>query len=91
MKELLIVYLVWNLAVALFYGIDKSRAIRSARRISEKSLILAAFAMGGVGAMFGMVWFNHKTSKPKFRILVPVAVIVQIAAIWYVFYMGGIV
>lgn len=91
MNELIISYLVWNLAVALFYGIDKSRAIRSARRISERSLILAAFAMGGVGAMFGMVWFNHKTAKPKFRILVPMAVIVQIAAIWYAKYMGGIV
>ncbi len=91
MNELIISYLAWNLAVALFYGIDKSRAIRSARRISERSLILAAFAMGGVGAMFGMVWFNHKTAKPKFRILVPMAVIVQIAAIWYAKYMGGIV
>ena len=91
MNELIISSLAWNLAVALFYGIDKSRAIRSARRISERSLILAAFAMGGVGAMFGMVWFNHKTAKPKFRILVPMAVIVQIAAIWYAKYMGGIV
>ena len=91
MNELIISYLAWNLAVALFYGIDKSRAIRSARRISERSLILVAFAMGGVGAMFGMVWFNHKTAKPKFRILVPMAVIVQIAAIWYAKYMGGIV
>lgn len=89
MNELMISYLVWNLAVALFYGMDKSRAVRGVRRISERNLILSAFAMGAVGAMFGMVWFNHKTAKPKFRILVPMAVIVQIAVIWYVFYMGG--
>ena len=26
---------------------------------------------GGAGALFGMVVFNHKTSKMKFRIFVP--------------------
>ena len=82
--KIFIPYLVWNLAVALFYGLDKSRAVRGVRRISERSLILAAFLLGGLGAMFGMVWFNHKTAKPKFRILVPLSVIVQFAIVWWI-------
>ena len=32
---------------------------------------------GGIGAMFGMVVFNHKTSKIKFRILIPIIAILN--------------
>ena len=67
----------------LIYGFDKSRAIRGGRRIREATLILCAFIFGGAGAMFGMVLFNHKTSKTKFRVLVPLAVVTEIAAIYW--------
>lgn len=63
------------------YGIDKSFAKNKKRRISEKTLLLLSFLFGGIGAMFGMVLFNHKTSKLKFRILVPLAVVIQVAVI----------
>ena len=74
----------------LTYGIDKIKAKRGTRRISEASLLLIAFLFGGLGAMFGMILFNHKTSKIKFRVLVPLAVVIGIALkylsgnfIWY--------
>lgn len=88
MNESLIIYLVWNLSVALFYGLDKSRAVRGERRIREKNLILSAFLMGGLGAILGMVVFNHKTSKPRFRILVPLAFAIQIFLVHFEF--GGL-
>ena len=69
---------VYNLFIALIYGIDKLKAKRDGWRISEKALITLAFLLGGAGAMLGMVWFNHKTAKPKFRILVPIAFILNI-------------
>ena len=70
--------LMWNVIVALIYGLDKSFAIAGKRRISEKTLLLTAFFLGGYGAMFGMVIFNHKTSKIKFRIIVPLTVVLNI-------------
>lgn len=83
------IILIWNIVVFLLYAVDKRRAKKGARRISETSLITAAFLLGGVGAMFGMVICNHKTSKLKFRILVPLSVVVG-AALWLGFSSGYI-
>ncbi len=68
----------------LTYGVDKLKAKKSARRISEKTLIVCALLFGGLGAMFGMVIFNHKTSKTKFRTLVPLFTVLEIALMYFV-------
>ena len=82
MKYFMLLALVWNLVVFFIYGIDKSKARREARRISEKFLLLVALLLGAIGAMFGMVVFNHKTSKMKFRILVPLLVVLNLLLGW---------
>ena len=81
----LIILAVWNLAVAIIYGIDKLLARAGRRRISEATLLFCAFLLGGLGAILGMVLFNHKTSKTRFRILVPLYVIILIAALYLCF------
>jgi len=73
MNVFYIVLSIWNFIIFCIYGLDKSRARRSARRIREATLIAVSYIFGSVGAMFGMVVFNHKTSKIKFRILVPLS------------------
>lgn len=70
-----LILLCWNVIVFMMYGIDKSRAKSGNRRISEKSLILISFLMGGAGAFAGMYAFHHKTKHRKFGILIPVALI----------------
>lgn len=70
---------LWNLVVFAIYGIDKRRARKGGRRISESALLFFAFAMGAVGAFIAMQVFRHKTRHIKFKILVPLAVIVNIA------------
>ena len=70
--------IIWNFIVCLIYGIDKLKAIKGGWRISEKTLILLAFLMGGLGAYMGMNVFHHKTKKVKFRILVPVTIVLNI-------------
>ena len=85
-KYIVIPWLLWNFVVFFIYGIDKSKARREAERISEKVLLLTALIFGAVGAMFGMVIFNHKTSKMKFRLLVPLFVIVNIILAGMFFY-----
>ncbi len=79
--------LLWNVIVFFVYGADKLKAKKSKRRISEATLITLAFLFGGVGGLFGMVMFNHKTSKMKFRLLVPLAAVLtpallQALSIW---------
>lgn len=71
------VILVINIISFLLYGIDKILAKKKKYRIPESFLIFLAFVFGGVGAVFGMIVFNHKTSKMKFRIVVPLAVCVN--------------
>lgn len=73
-EKIKILVLIWNLVVFFVYGLDKLFAKNGLRRIREKTLIILSYLFGAVGAMFGMIVFNHKTSKIKFRILVPVSV-----------------
>lgn len=76
---MLYLFIAWNLFVLFLYGLDKHKAVKAQWRIKEATLILSAFVFGGAGAMFGMVLFNHKTSKMKFRLLVPLALLLNIA------------
>ena len=76
-KNIFMVVLIWNIVVSLLYAADKRRARLGQRRIREFTLIICAFLLGAYGAIMGMVVFNHKTSKIKFRILVPLAVVAE--------------
>lgn len=86
MNSFSIILIIWNIITALLYGIDKHNARKKEWRISEKCLILVAFLFGNLGAMLGMIIFNHKTSKIKFRILVPLAFVIDILLIVYLDY-----
>lgn len=84
MREVYIsVLIIWNLIVFMLYGIDKYKAIKDGWRISERTLLSAAFLMGAFGAVLGMEAFRHKTRKRKFRSLVPIALALNIAVLAY--------
>jgi uncharacterized membrane protein YsdA (DUF1294 family) len=76
-----IVIAAWNIVVLAMYGFDKRRAKHGGWRISEKALLLSAALMGGTGALIGMLIFHHKTRHAKFRIGVPLLLIVNIALV----------
>ena len=71
--------IAWNLIVFIIYGADKSKSKKKKRRISEKILLTMAFFAGSVGAFFGMTLFRHKTQHWRFKILLPVFLILHIA------------
>ena len=71
----------WNVVVFCIYGLDKSKAKHGKRRISEKTLLLTAALMGAPGAMLGMTVFRHKTKHTKFKIGVPLLLIVNVAVL----------
>lgn len=62
---------VMNIVAFLLYGLDKRKAVKDERRISEATLISLAVLGGAFGALLGMKIFHHKTKKTKFKITVP--------------------
>jgi uncharacterized membrane protein YsdA (DUF1294 family) len=72
---------IWNITVLCLYGIDKHKAKRGSRRVSEKALLLSAVFMGGFGALIGMYMFRHKTKHVKFKIGVPLLALLNIAVV----------
>lgn len=77
---------VYNLVVFSVYGVDKKLAEKHKRRISEKTLLLLAAAFGSMGAMLGMKFFRHKTKHWKFKILVPLFLLLQIGLVYFGIY-----
>ncbi len=81
-RIILIIYLL----LINFLGIasmasDKIRAMERRYRIPESVLLLISIIGGSIGSIAGMLLFRHKIRRAKFRIGLPVILIVQIALI----------
>lgn len=63
MQNIIIYLIVINLIALLAMYIDKQKAKKSKRRISEKTLFTLVFLGGGIGGIAGMYIFRHKTKK----------------------------
>ncbi|MBR0357255.1 MAG: DUF1294 domain-containing protein [Clostridia bacterium] len=87
MKLALLALAAINLISFALYGMDKLKAKAGAWRISEATLLLAAL-LGPVGAMLGMELFRHKTKHAKFKILVPLFLVLHIVVAVYIFKRG---
>lgn len=85
--ELILIYCVMvNAITFLMYGMDKWRARKGKRRISERCLLGLAAIGGSVGAYVSMYFFRHKTKKPKFYLGVPILFLLQAGIILYAYY-----
>ena len=88
--EIIILYFVAvNVLTLCVYGIDKIKAMRGGRRISEATLLLLAVSGGSIGAMLAMDWFHHKTKHRKFKYGIPAIIMIQLAVIGYIVYHIG--
>lgn len=76
-KNIIIYLIAINLITLLAMYIDKQKAKKSKRRISEKTLFTLVFLGGGIGGIAGMYIFRHKTKKTRFIIGFPAIVIFQ--------------
>lgn len=85
-QQLLLVVAGFNFASFLLFGIDKLLAKTGKRRVSEKALLSSAALAATPGALLGMVLFNHKTSKPKFRYGVPALLAAHAASLYWISY-----
>lgn len=82
-KTILSAYAIINLIMFYMMYRDKKLAKTHQWRISEKTLIFGALAFGGLGVFMGMKVFHHKTKHTLFKIVSPLAAIIQGAVLIY--------
>ncbi len=84
MKAIYIYLTIVNIAAFIIMGIDKYKAHRHKWRISERSIFTVGLIGGGLGVLFGMGVFHHKTKHLKFILGIPAEVILNIALFGYI-------
>ena len=77
-----------NTACFLLMAHDKQCAKKGRRRVPEKTLFAAAVLFGAFGGTLGMFLFRHKTKHWYFRVFFPLLVILQAAALGYLWSRG---
>lgn len=89
MWPILVAYLTLaNLVSFALFGLDKSRAVHSRRRISERALLISAAVSGTVGAWVGMSVFHHKTAKRSFQTRMVVVTVLDLVAFGVVLWLA---
>jgi uncharacterized membrane protein YsdA (DUF1294 family) len=67
-----------NLLAFYMFWLDKRNARKRRWRIPENTLLGVAFIGGSLGALLGMYIFRHKTKHWKFKILIPLFLMLHI-------------
>lgn len=84
MMKLLAFYVVAiNVLAYGVYWLDKRRAQRGGRRVSERELLMWAAVGGSLGSWLAMRRLRHKTRKAGFRIAFFAIVLAQAAALYF--------
>lgn len=83
MEIMIICLLLINAAGLLVMLADKKKARKNLWRIPEATLLTIAALGGSIGILAGMYLFHHKTRKPKFFIGVPLILIAQLIAVFF--------
>lgn len=71
-------FLLANVLTLAIYGIDKTAARKTWRRVPESTLLMFGVVGGWPGAIVGQQLFRHKTQKQPFKTYFIVSVIVSI-------------
>ena len=86
--QIAVIYLiVINILGFLIMGLDKHKAKMAERRIPENTLFMFTILGGGVGTIDGMYVFHHKTKKMKFKVGMPLVLILEILIFVYFKYL----
>lgn len=82
--QIAVIYLiVINILGFLVMGLDKHKAKMAERRIPENTLFMFTILGGGIGTIAGMYVFHHKTKKMKFKVGMPLILILEILIFVY--------
>lgn len=77
MNPFLVYLLLVNATGFLLMHLDKHKAKNNLWRIPERVLLTVAFCGGSLGSLLGMYSARHKTKHWKFRLLLPLFLLVQ--------------
>lgn len=83
-KFLIIYILIINLVTFVAFAIDKMAAINHRSRIRIITLLGLAFIGGSISALVGMYTLRHKTKKDYFVVGIPLIIMMQMVALFYV-------
>lgn len=90
-KDILL-YLLWvylgivNVAGFILPAVDKRRAKKDRWSIRESTLFLISALGGSVAMYISMRLFHHKTKHKRFMIGIPVIIVLQLGAVFAVWY-----
>lgn len=87
-KLIKILYLIIAINIYAFClcYIDKIKSQKKAWRISERTLLLVSIFGGSIGFYLGMELFRHKTQKIKFKLGIPLIIILQAFTLYYLYF-----
>ncbi len=85
MQNLFLIYLILiNLITFVLMGVDKKKARNNQWRISENTLWFCALLFGAIGVWLGMKIFHHKTKHTSFKIGIPILILLELIALYYI-------
>lgn len=77
-----------SIIAVIVTAMDKIRAINSGRRIPEILLFLLAALGGSAMMLVMMLLIRHKTKHKKFMIGIPIIIVLQAVAVYFLIRMG---
>lgn len=77
------VFSILNMTGFLMVGLDKWKAKHHRWRVPERTLLGIAAGFGSAGVLLGMGLFRHKTKHRLFTIGVPLMLLGQLAALYW--------
>ena len=85
-KILVGIFVFINIVAFFVMGRDKRKATygRNAERAPEGFMFFLAAMFGSVGVYLGMLTFRHKTRKWYFQLGIPMLILQNLAAVWFV-------
>ena len=85
-KIILLAYLLLiNIITYFTYAADKTKARQNKWRIPERTLILLALLGGSPAALLAMKHYHHKTRHLKFKLGIPIILIIQIVITYFLY------
>ena len=82
---LILYFFTINALGFLLMLVDKHKARKNHWRIPEATLMGVAVLGGSIGSLIGMYTVRHKTKHPKFTVGIPLILIVQLTAAYFVY------
>lgn len=87
-RAIILYFIIINLIGVGIMALDKYKAEKGKWRIPENTLFLVTILGGGIGTLFGMYKFRHKTKKMKFIIGFPTILILETILMIYLIAKG---